>query len=483
VSRLLGLFDRIGWMWGRVEAGWRAVMRRLRRRQRQIQAEVRHLGEELREFVDDLAWIWTPPSIVPVRKRFYGHGAYMGAAPILVADPVWRRILGFLMPDVYAQVRTVLARDAAPRPLIPMFENNPVMAAFGILHGSKAGEEVGGMEWDVFVDGALVGRWERSAPGPARDRMLADVVDTMVIAHASTTDTLQEALGMDQYLDVRKTEKTAFGGVETNAWMDLFGRALELATAPDLETAIRAMASDGRVETDEECRRWTFAKPRAVADVVGVWRQVTGRDLFSVIIEIKSMRSTPALLVGLVAELNRRGIHVAGVGSFALAEVAGVGAVEQSIGGVAHPGPREILFMHFAGDLQEACDAGLVPQGQTVMFNGASLLDADESEPSAYRVKEDVIAELIEYQTRFDLAIGVYVQEPDCDDRAVSLLSELVSRDGRTFALGFAWGGLHDAGALPSDGADRRGYGSQRHLETVGRAQQWRPGLHKPPEA
>ena len=44
--------------------------------------------------------------------------------------------------------------------------------------------------------------------------------------------------------------------------------------------------------------------------------------------------------------------------------------------------------------------------------------------------------------------------------------------------------GLDGFGRQPldfHDGADRRGFGSQRHLETVGRAQQWRPGPRKAP--
>lgn len=474
------LFDRLGWYWSRVEAAWRAVTRRLRRRRRQIKAEVRHLGDELREFADDLAWIWTPPSIVPVRKRFYGHGAYMGAAPILLADPVWRRILGFLMPDVYSQVRVTLASESSAHPLIRMLENNPVMAAFGVTHGARAAEEIGGVEWDVFVDGVLIGAWERMPDGPVRDGLVARIVDTMVIAHATATDTFQEAMGIDQYNDVRKTPKWGNGGVEAGSWLDLFARAVELSTAPDLESAIRAMAADPRVESDEECRRWTFARPRTASEAVSSWRTLTGREAFSVILEMKSVRSTPELLSAVVRDLNGRGVHVAAVGSFVRAEIAGVGAVEQVVAGVTGPGPRELLLMHYAGELQEACDAGIVGQGDSVMFNGASLLDADvDGETTTYRVKEDVFAELIEYQAEWSLHIGVYVQESDCDDRAASLLSALVGRDPAVFALGFAWGGLHDAGGLPSDGVDRRGFGSQRHLERVGRARQWRPGLRK----
>jgi hypothetical protein len=469
----MGLLDAFGRFWARVEALLWWLWRRLRRQHAEIEAQARQIGDELLQIVD-LSWVWTPPAISPVRRRFYGHGAYMGAAPVLLADAKWRRFLAFLMPDVYEQVRAALSRGAQPAALIPMFENNPVMAAFGVLHGAASGHEIGGMEWDVFLDGDVVPLWA-AAPDDAKQPLIARIVDTMVIAHASSADTVQEHIGLDQWKDVRKTPKTKLGGVEPGAWLDLFGRALELARSPDPDALLRGMSRDPRDPSDEECRRWTFAQKWSVERVTSVWEAVTGQPRFSVVLEIKSLRSTSALLAAMVAELNRRGVHVAAVGSFVLDEVRGVGAIEQVVHGVALPGPRELLFLHFAGDLQHACDEGLVPHGQSVLFNGASLLDAVEEGPRVtYRVHEDVVAELAEYQRRYALAIGLYVQEPDCDDAAASLLSDLVHAWPETFSLGFAWGGLHDAGAVPSDGADRRGFGGQKMLGYVGRARSWR---------
>ncbi|MBN1336386.1 MAG: 2Fe-2S iron-sulfur cluster binding domain-containing protein [Deltaproteobacteria bacterium] len=111
------------------------------------------------------------------------------------------------------------------------------------------------------------------------------------------------------------------------------------------------------------------------------------------------------------------------------------------------------------------------------MFNGASLLDAEEGEengPSAYRVKEGVIAELAEYRARHDLHVGLYVQEGDCDETAADLLSSLVARKPATFDLGFAWGGLRDEVAIGRAASPRLGYGPQRRLGLVGKARQWR---------
>lgn len=476
--------DAFGRAWAAIERGAWRLWRWLRREQQAIEAEAQKFGEDLLSFVDELVFVVSHHDIPPIRNQFYGHGAFMGAAPSLLADARWRRILAFLMPDVYDDVRVAVAGGAGPVLLIPMFENNPVMCAYGVWRGMHARRryadfgrhDLAGMEWDVFIDGAVATAWARAGDAE-RPALVARLVDTMVIAHASSTDTVQEHLGLDQYLDVRKTAKTRLGGVEPGAWMDLFARALELAEAPDLDAAVRAMAREPRVTSEEACRDRTFARPRAWEDAIDVFRRFTGREHFGVILEIKSLRSSPALLAAMVAELNRRGVYVAAVGSFLLDEIRGVSAMRQTIRGEIVDGPREVLFQHFAGDLQAACDLGAIPMGQHVMFNGASLLDAHQEEggPVVYRVKEAVIDELHEYVRRYDLHVGVYVQEGDCDAVAAALLSEVVMREPSAFALGFAWGGILDEAAFPGGGAeDRRGYGGQRYLERLGRARQWR---------
>lgn len=486
------LLDWFGRRWARLEAWWGALLGRLRRRRRQLRAEARLIGAEVLQLgaqiwdrVDDLPFVPERFRLTPIRTQFYGHGAFMGAAPALLADPTWRRILAFLMPDVFEQVRAAVDAGAGAPRVIPMLENNPVMAAFGIFRGAAArreGEEesphhLTGLEWDVFVDGELLEAWERArGDDAARARVMERIIDTTVIAHASSADTVQEAMGLCQYRDVRKTPKTELGGVEMDSWLDLFARALVLARADDLAAAVAEMAKEARVDSDEECMRHTFAKPWAVRRAVEVHREVTGKPCLSVIVEIKSLRSTPEFLSDLVRALNEHGVHVAAVASFLREEVEGVGRTAQILDGVSHPGPRELQFFHFAGDLQAACDAGLVARGQSVLFNGASLLDVVRTEGGrpVYSTKLGVIAELDEYRERFQLDIGVYVQEGDCDHAAASLLSDLVDARPHTFELGFAWGGLRDEASLPTSSESRLGYGSQRMLEYVGKARQWR---------
>ncbi len=508
----------LGHAWARVEALFWRLVRRFRHRPtdlaaeartlleagaRQLGEEARALGEEAREIgreaaalaealwdrLEDLPLAPSAFRISPVRNQFYGHGAFMGAAPALLADTRWRRILAFLMPDVYADIEEAVRSGEGPPRFIPMFENNPVMCAFGVVRSfaSRLDEasdpgDLAGMEWDVFVDGDLVEALERAEPAE-RPALLARITDGLVIAHASSADTVQEAMGICQYRDVRKTRKTHLGGVEFAAWLDLFARSLELDRVPDLDGAIRAMAREDRVVSEEQCVAGTFASPRPPRAAVEAFQAVTGRRHLSIVLEIKSLRSTPAFLGDLVAELNRRGLHVAAVCAFLLDEIRGVSGISQEVDGERLPGPREILFFHYAGDLQLACDAGEVPAGQAVLFNGASLLQAEEGEengPSAYRVKEDVVADLAEYRARHDLQVGLYVQEGDCDEAAAGLLSDLVGREPSTFRLGFAWGGLRDEVAIGRAGSPRLGYGAQRRLGMLGKARQWRVASASP---
>lgn len=484
------LLDWWGRRWARLERWWARLTDRFRRRRRQLGAEARILGAEVRQLgvvlwdrVDDLPLVPSSYKVTPIRTQFYGHGAFMGAAPALLADSKWRRILAFLMPDVFEQLRAAMADGAGPSRLIPMLENNPVMAAFGVFRGALAhrGQDdesphhLTGLEWDLFVDGVLIERWDLATDRPEeRARIMARVLDTALIAHASSADTVQEAMGLCQYEDVRKTPKTELGGVELDAWLDLFGRALSLARADELSRAVDAMAADPRAASEEECMRNTFASPWPVRRVVEVHREVTGKPFVSVIIEIKSLRSTPAFLSDLVRTLNAEGVHVAAVASFLREEVEGVSGTAQSLDGVEHPGPREVQFFHFAGDLQDACDRG--EHATSVLFNGASLLDVVETDAGmpVYSIKLGVVSELEEYRRKHALEIGLYVQEGDCDSAAASLLSDLVDARASTFELGFAWGGLRDEASLPASAESRVGYGSQRMLGYVGKARHWR---------
>ncbi len=486
-SRLFLAFARA---WQALEQLGRQIRQRLRRRQREIEAGARQLGLQLLDAIDDLPFVPTLVSIPPVANQYYGHGAFMGAAPAMLADDRWRSILAFLMPDVYVQVDEALKGGAANGALIPMFENNPVMCGFGCWKGlerraggkARPAGDLSGMEWDLFVESAAVEAWEQT-PGdledPRREALVDTIVDRIVIAHASTADTVQENAGVCQYADVRRTPKTRMGGVEAAAWMDLFGRSLRLAGAPDLRAAMERMATEPRVAGPDECVRNTFAVPIPMSVVVAEYaalaarRGAPGSASFSVVLEMKTLRSTPEFFSAIVRALNRRGVHVAAVCSFSDDEIRGVSGQAQRIGGATLPGPRQIRFFHYAGDLQQACDLGQLAVGQGVLFNGATLLTHLPDQTPHYAPREAVIKALHGYARQHGIDVGVYVQEGDCDAEAAAVLSATVASHPQTFALGFAWGGLLDEAHIPADGSDRRGLGSQAMLGMIGRARDW----------
>lgn len=489
--------------WGWVVRTVTALRRRAEARERQLVAEARLLGAEVRVLgaaywgpIDALRFTPSRKRFPAVRTQYYGHGAFMGATPALLAHPRWRRILAFLMPDVFSAVQESLDAGVDVSRLMPMLENNPVLAAFGTLEATRASQSgehpnhLAGMEWDLFVNTDLITAWEEAETEGARAAVMDQVIDTSLIAHANALDTVQESLGISQYEDVRRSPKTAFGGVEMDAWLDIFGRSLHLAEAADFDAAVAEMAPEPRSSREEACMRGTFAAPWSVERVTALHRAVTGRPHLSVVIDIKSLRSTPPFLSGLIGHLNRFGVHVAAVGSFSKAEIEGISDNPQQLNGGTLPGAREVQFFHFAGDLQAACEAGQVSAGQCVMFNGGSLLDhvtldlgaageagtdaGGEAVRHVYSARQRVLAELEDWRARLDLQIGLYVQEGDCEADAASVLSDIVLAWPDTFSLGFAWGGLRDEAGLPSGAEPRVGYGAQRLLEHVGKARQWR---------
>ena len=134
-----------------------------------------------------------------VANQFYAHGAFMGAAPQMLQDPLWNSILQTLMPDVHADVQGV-TDDAT---LMPMFENNPVLAAYGMLktqeldQRQEAGrsdriETMQAMEWDVFLDDSVVQEYQSANDEATELDIDRRLVDTMIIAHGNTKQTVSE---------------------------------------------------------------------------------------------------------------------------------------------------------------------------------------------------------------------------------------------------------------------------------------------------
>ncbi len=339
----------------------------------------------------------------------------------------------------------------------------------------------------------------------------------MLIAHGSPVQLLKEqVLNLNQYESIISSNHTkAGGGVTADEWMSLFGLSLRLSTLPLEEVKIimqdaqsndykkldntgshgktkgaggknggntpptfkhrfsnsqRHVSPERRkslVRLDYARKRLTRDDMKALStqDTLHIYRQLVGEYRFSIILDVKSKFATPDLLISIMKHLNASGIHVAAMGTFIFSQVKGIDKVTQNIATrnnitmdtfqLTLPPPRALKFFHFAGDLQQACRKGLLSEGDTVLFNGGSLISinsmfgSSQIKMSSYSIMEDVVGALDRYKKRHKLSIGIYVQEPDIDYQATNILVNMVNSQSHIFDFGLAWGGL--IGSVPGD--------------------------------
>lgn len=405
-------------------------------------------------------------------NQFYGHGGFMGAAPLLMADDKWNRILQALMPDVHAAATDKLSGGPKSEDLILMFENNPVMAAYGMFKTQQMDvrrdngrddriEKMKAIEWDVFLPTSIVEAYKKTEDEDERVRLAGLLVKDMIIAHGTTGQTAKENFpggGARQYENVKGTAKTDQGGVRPRAWMDLFGRALMLARDENWEEKAREYEDPDlhpRVDSPrDQAAHQTFQNQLSFKTVVNLYKEIFNKETFSVLLDVKSRDASPLILRALVEELNRQHIHVYGIGSFKFHELEGLSDMTQTVDGKTFEGPTEVKFFHLAGDLQKACLEDKISNGDTVMFNGGSLISYDRwargpQKKASYEINQIIVDQLRVYKERYGFHLGLYVQENDIDDRAATLITEMVNNNSHIFDLGFAWGGL--SGRAASD--------------------------------
>ncbi len=115
------------------------------------------------------------------------------------------------------------------------------------------------------------------------------------------------------------------------------------------------------------------------------------KEPIGILLDLKSRHVPKRVLSLMVRSLQTAGIRVVGIASFDMSDIRGVCSHPQTIfqqsganGHVVSKIPmgvkpplattKEILMVHSAGDLQAACDEGLVRPGDHVFFNGGSLI-------------------------------------------------------------------------------------------------------------
>jgi hypothetical protein len=217
--------------------------------------------------------------------------------------------------------------------------------------------------------------------------------------------------------------------------------------------------------------------------------------------------------------LREAGARVEGVGAFVVDDIRDVSPY------CAKP-VKEILFFHSAGDMQQACHSGRIRNGDTVFFNAGSLLwksnqiydggaimqraintcycafDPEEEKrsyrllPSAHTSKltststptpdEPTAPNGVSHQStieaykeRFNLSIGMYVQEFAIDEAAVNLFVKLVNDSPHVYDLGLSWGGVNGItlrGMQPHRFTSTDGFWNQRYAGAT-----WDTSMTPPP--
>jgi len=222
------------------------------------------------------------------------------------------------------------------------------------------------------------------------------------------------------------------------------------------------------------------------------------------VLDLKSRRVPPRVWSRLIDSMRTRGLIIEGIGSFDMDELRVIRK------GCSYP-LTPILFFHSVGDLQRACHANEVKNGDTVYFNGGSLMwkrssimeaaergccgtiETDDDviaagvggdgmirtprvggggnysfQPYAYprkalsdweRVKCKATIE--DYRRHFNLNIGVYVQEFSISAEALDSLSIFVNKHGDVYDQGLAFGGVNGTAVKNIHGD---GYWNQRYM-------------------
>ncbi|KAL7531726.1 hypothetical protein ACHAXR_004197 [Thalassiosira sp. AJA248-18] len=224
------------------------------------------------------------------------------------------------------------------------------------------------------------------------------------------------------------------------------------------------------------------------------------------VLDLKSRRVPPRVWSRLIDSLRTRGLIIEGIGSFDVDELRVIGK------GCSYP-LTPILFFHSVGDLQRACHANEVKKGDTVYFNGGSLMwkrssimeaaqrgccGAIETDIGGDDVSDGMAASgrsatragsgggnysfqpyayprsalsdwervmckstIEDYRRHFNLKIGVYVQEFSISAEALDVLSIFVNKHGNVYDQGLAFGGVNGTAVRNIHGD---GYWNQRYM-------------------
>jgi len=342
------------------------------------------------------------------------------------------------------------------------------------------------------------------------------------------------------YSRVKRTRRTLGGGIYAQQWMAVYAEALKLGLYNDFD-AVESVSTDGSKSSSTKNGNLVLGESLdvlasnmcpdySISESVHIIQSILRRRgdgtvdtdyPVGLVLDIKSRHISKRVWACVVDILRSAGVRVVGLASFAVEEIRGISKFcSQPL--------MEVIFFHSAGDLQRACHDGKIRRGDKVFFNGGSLLwegdpgvavkaqlacgirfDPDHIKRS-YRIlpfgrtrkmfdaertvtsfstddlstpgipsSQWMQGSTIElYKERYDLSIGLYVQEFAIDEKAAQLLIELVNENPHVYDLGLSWGGVNGItirGIQPSRFTNTDGLWNQRYIGEL-----WKSKLYPP---
>lgn len=368
------------------------------------------------------------------------------------------------------------------------------------------------------------------------DRRSSQLVDKMLIAHGKLTQLVLEQTGHAKdynYSRVARTRRTLGGGMYARQWMAVYAEAMMLGmqmgesfrlmtqelqeepvsddglesgdeiesirrveSCPLLQEAAKAVnrsreskrqPAHSESETGATCLS-TLSSSRcpntSIKESVALLKRVTkkGRPI-GLVLDMKSRHIPKRVWSIVVNHLNAAGARVEAVASFTIDEI-------RDICRFCSKPLMEIIYCHSAGEMQQACHAGLIIPGDTVFINGGSLLWEKPAITTAYlrnlfygefdpiqamdqytllpfaATKDGVSNTLGAYQEKLTLKLGLYVQEFGIDEAALAILVGFVNSNSNMFERGFSWGGINGVtvhGIRPGRWTSTDGFHTQRY--------------------
>jgi hypothetical protein len=532
-------------------------------------------------------------SIQTLYKIPFVHGSFAAAAPFVMHDLKWKRILRKLMPEAHAKAvaqmeKTNCVESLRVTQMMKWAENNPVVAAYGILSNNYANisvpepemnamptpmasnkfrpvqqfkrptvpmtpltkSRIPPLEWNVFLDPLIVAQLDTAIDNQRRNLSAeADfevhqhtlrLVKRMILTHGSTSQLLAEALGLHraftfasivQEVDFVQSDKQQSkervlkrpirpsGGNFTKScgtamfatkWLATLAAALylggQLKSNPTATVqmdgdqdfgAILADSSDEMLQNlqpvcglalclgfSDKNSTGTDASENSFGESAKCIAKILGEPL-RIVLNLRSRRVPGQVWARLVDYMRDNDVLIESVASFDVDELREIGS------SVTAP-VKQFRIFHSAGDLQKACHAGEVREGEHIFFNAASLIETDQDPMNAllcgldeyndeivfseYALPKSALpahrrkykASIEDYKTKFSLNIGCYVQEFSVSPHTMDCLVGFFNLYSATYNLGLAYGGVN--GRVVSGGIDGDGFARQRFMGT-----QWDP--------